>query len=116
MTQKVYECDHPPTAKIPVYFESDREVLEKAVASLATGTPERLRIVRIVNTLEMAQLLVSEALGEEVRGQGYLSVRGRGPGRWRSMNREASSALLAAGRAFERTVCGCGGATLTFSS
>jgi hypothetical protein len=65
-----------PTAKIPVYFETEREMLEKAVASLATGTPERLRIVRIVNTLEMDRLLVLEALGEEVRGQGYLSVAG----------------------------------------
>jgi hypothetical protein len=46
------------------------------VGSLATGTPERLRIVRIANTLEVARLLVSEALGEEVRGKGYLNVAG----------------------------------------
>ena len=62
-----------PAAKIPMYFESDREVLEKAVASLATGTPQTLRIVRIGNTLEMDRLLVSEALREEARERGYLS-------------------------------------------
>jgi hypothetical protein len=60
------------TAKIPIYFESDREVLEKAVASLANGTPQTLRIVRIGNTLEMDRLLVSEALLEEARERGYL--------------------------------------------
>jgi hypothetical protein len=62
-----------PTAKIPIYFESDREVLEKAIASLATGTPQTLRIVRIGNTLEMDRLLVSEALLEDARERGYLS-------------------------------------------
>jgi hypothetical protein len=62
-----------PAAKIPIYFESDREVLEQAVASLATGTPETLRAVRIGNTLEMDRLLVSEALLEEARERGYLS-------------------------------------------
>jgi hypothetical protein len=41
-----------PTAKIPIYFETDREVLEKALAWPSTGMPERLRIVRIRNTLE----------------------------------------------------------------
>lgn len=63
-----------PTAKIPMYFETDRQVLAMAVASLATGTPERLRIVRIVNTLEMDHLLISEALVEEARGRGQFSV------------------------------------------
>jgi hypothetical protein len=29
-----------PTAKIPVYFETDREVLEKALAWPSTGMPE----------------------------------------------------------------------------
>jgi hypothetical protein len=62
-----------PAAKIPMYFESDREVLEKAVASLATETPQTLRIVRIGNTLEMDRLLVSEALLEEALKRGYLS-------------------------------------------
>ena len=61
-----------PSAKIPIYFESDREVLEKAIASLATENPQMLRIVRIANTLEMDQLLVSEALLEEAHERGYL--------------------------------------------
>ena len=29
-----------PTAKIPIYFETDREVLEKALAWPSTGMPE----------------------------------------------------------------------------
>jgi hypothetical protein len=61
-----------PAAKIPMYFESDREVLEKAIASLATEAPQTLRIVRIANTLEMDRLLVSEALLGEAQGEGYL--------------------------------------------
>ncbi|HEX4785558.1 MAG TPA: hypothetical protein VH350_14550, partial [Candidatus Sulfotelmatobacter sp.] len=62
-----------PAAKIPMYYESDREVLENAIASLATETPQTLRIVRIGNTLEMDRLLVSEALLEEARKGGYLN-------------------------------------------
>jgi hypothetical protein len=62
-----------PTAKIPIYFETDREVLEKAIASLATVTPQTLRVVRIANTLELNRLFVSEALLAEGRRRGYLS-------------------------------------------
>ena len=61
-----------PAAKIPIYFESDREVLEMAIASLATETPQTLRIVRIGNTLEMDRLLVSEVLIGEARERGFF--------------------------------------------
>jgi hypothetical protein len=63
----------------------------------------------------MAGLLVSEASSEEVRGQGYLSVAGEA----RKMAFDEAGIFfrsLGRGHAFERTVCGCGGVTLTFSS
>lgn len=52
----------PQTAKIPVYFETDREVLEHAVTSLALPDRKQARIVRIGDTLSLEELEISEAL------------------------------------------------------
>ncbi len=65
-----------PTAKIPIYFDTDREVLEKAVASLASPSVAKLRIVRITNTLNLDRVLVSEAYADEVRTRADLTVVG----------------------------------------
>ena len=65
-----------PTAKIPIYFDTDREVLEKAVASLASVSTTQLRIVRIINTLSLDRMLVSEAFAEEARTRADLTVVG----------------------------------------
>lgn len=49
------------SAKIPLYFDSDRESINAALLSLATSTTETLRVVRILNTLAIDRLLISEA-------------------------------------------------------
>lgn len=58
---------HP--AKIPIYFDTDRETVDAAVATLASTNPETLRVVRIANTLNLERVLVSESclgiLGEQ---------------------------------------------------
>src|SRR5262249_41899264 len=45
----------------PVHFETDREVLDAALAILGTRPPEQSRVLRIRNTLEVEELEVSEA-------------------------------------------------------
>lgn len=63
-------------AKIPIYFESDREVLENAISSLAAASPATLRIVRIADTLNLSRLLVSEAGLKFLDGQAGLTITG----------------------------------------
>ncbi len=53
-------------AKIPIHFDTDREVLEKALLSLALPGQEAARIVRIADTLSLTDIEASEALWTEV--------------------------------------------------
>jgi hypothetical protein len=49
-------------AKIPLYFDTDREALECAIGSLNCEKESDMRIVRIKNTLSLDHILVSERL------------------------------------------------------
>lgn len=53
-------------AHVPPHYESDREVLEAALASCGEGAA---RVARIRDTLSLAQLEVSEALLPELEGR-----------------------------------------------
>lgn len=53
-------------AKIPFYYDTDREALERAVGSLFEQSTKDLRIVRIKNTLELDHMLVSERLTRDI--------------------------------------------------
>jgi hypothetical protein len=48
------------SSKIPIHFDTDREVIEQGLATLASDHPEQLRVVRIANTLNLERFLVSE--------------------------------------------------------
>ena len=65
-----------PTAKIPMYFDTDREALETAFTSLASPSKRELRVARIVNTLNLDRILISEALAKEVSSRPELTVNG----------------------------------------
>jgi Lactate racemase N-terminal domain len=65
-----------PTVKIPIHFETDRETIQQAVASLASTHPERLRIVRISDTLNLERMLVSEPCLGALRGDAEVTVVG----------------------------------------
>jgi hypothetical protein len=56
-------------AAIPMYFDTEEELVNAAVTSLRTIPPNGLRIVIIRNTLYLNECLVSEAVAEEVRGR-----------------------------------------------
>ena len=51
---------HPDGARLPVYFETDREVLEAALAIIGVRSPLQARIQRIRNTLRLEEVEVSE--------------------------------------------------------
>jgi hypothetical protein len=51
---------YPEGANLPVHFETDREVLDAALAIIGTRPPEEARIMRIRNTLMIEELECSE--------------------------------------------------------
>jgi hypothetical protein len=66
--------NHPSGASIPIYFDSDREVLERALQTVGLVEPGKERIVRIKNTLDLAEVLVSEVYLPEAEKREDLEV------------------------------------------
>lgn len=63
-------------ANIPVIMETDREAIEAALGVLRLEDPAKARIARIKNTLELAQIQLSEPLFAEFKGQPDLEQVG----------------------------------------
>ncbi len=61
-----------PTAKIPIHFETDREVLGHALASLALPDPCKARVVRIQDTLTLGTIEVSGAYAGDLKSLATL--------------------------------------------
>lgn len=56
----------PLMAKIPIYFDTDRECVERAIASVALPDPSQALVVRIANTLSLKRVLVSEGYKDKL--------------------------------------------------
>ena len=56
----------PANARIPITFDTDRECVDAALATIGLTPPEQARVMWIKNTLELERLMVSEAYGEEL--------------------------------------------------
>jgi len=70
---------YPDGANIPVHFDTDREVLDAALAIAGTRRPEEARVMRIRNTLCLEEMEVSEScLGEPTRQTEFVPL---GPAR-----------------------------------
>lgn len=54
-----------PTAKIPMYFDTDREAISHAIKSVGAASTHDLRIAWIRNTLSLDHILVSERLAAD---------------------------------------------------
>ncbi len=63
-------------AKLPIIMNSDRDALAIALKTCNRITPETARIVRIKNTLELHQILVSPAMLTTVEANANLSIAG----------------------------------------
>jgi hypothetical protein len=53
-------------AKIPIYFDSDREVIERAIPTLALIKGQPPKFIRIADTLSLENVSVSEAYAAEI--------------------------------------------------
>jgi hypothetical protein len=66
--QTVINCltaGYPEGAFVPVHFESDREVLDAALAIIGTRPAAEARVLRIRNTLLLEEMEISEACLDE---------------------------------------------------
>lgn len=68
---------YPEGAFIPVHFETDREVLDAALAIIGTREPEEARILRIRDTLHLEEVDVSEPCLEDPERQTEFTPIGR---------------------------------------
>jgi hypothetical protein len=64
----------PESARIPMHFETDREVLEAALGTLGWLEPMAARVVQIADTLHLEEMWVSEALQAEAQNRDGLSI------------------------------------------
>ncbi|MDO8542374.1 MAG: hypothetical protein Q7S40_18195 [Opitutaceae bacterium] len=55
----------PQSAKLPIHFDSDREAIERTLGSVSAGSPADTRVVRIADTLSLAEFDISERLWAE---------------------------------------------------
>jgi hypothetical protein len=62
--------------KVPIHFDSDREVIEQAMGTLALLDGEQPRIVRILDTLNLEVLQMSEAYADEIKKREDLESLG----------------------------------------
>ncbi|MEE2657695.1 MAG: lactate racemase domain-containing protein [Candidatus Latescibacterota bacterium] len=64
----------PSGAQIPITFPTDEICISKALETVGFVAPENARVVRIVDTLHVEEVLVSEAYGKEVAARGDLTA------------------------------------------
>lgn len=64
----------PQCAKIPIHFDTDREAIALTLASLALPDPRAARLVRIADTLMLAEMDISESLWSAVSTRANLTL------------------------------------------
>lgn len=66
----------PRKAAIPMYYETDRELLEQALNTIGLVEPHNAKIIRIKNTLHISELYVSEAYLPEIKESKNIEIIG----------------------------------------
>ncbi|MEX0586643.1 MAG: [Fe-S]-binding protein [Pirellulales bacterium] len=67
---------HPTGAMVPIHFPTDRETLEVALSTIGLTPPEEAKLAWIHNTLEVAELELSEACLAEVVERANVEILG----------------------------------------
>lgn len=65
---------HAPAAAIPIWYDTDREVVENALTTIGLATSERAKVIQIPDTLHLAEVLVSEAYLPEIQQRPDLEI------------------------------------------
>ena len=64
----------PSGASIPITFDNDRAALDAAFKTVGLIEPAECKVVRIHDTLDLREILASEAFSPEIENRGELSV------------------------------------------
>jgi hypothetical protein len=64
------------SAKIPIHFDTDREVMAHALGTLALADVRTARVVRIRDTLSLGRIEISETLARECDGRAGITLGG----------------------------------------
>ena len=67
---------YPEGAMVPVYFDTDREVLDAALVIAGTRRPEETRVMHIRNTLCLEEMEISEPCLEDAGRQTDFAILG----------------------------------------
>ncbi len=68
---------YPEGATLPVHFDTDRQVLDAALAIIGTRTPEQGRVIHVRNTLDLEEVEISEPCLAEPNPATRFAVEGR---------------------------------------
>ena len=63
----------PLSVKVPISFYTDREAIEQMLASLPLPDTRNARVVRILDTLSVADMVISESLWNENNANANLT-------------------------------------------
>ena len=66
--------DNPKAGVNPLYTDTDRKVLNVALNTIGYVQPENAKVIRIRNTLNIKEIMVSEAYHAETRSRDDLSI------------------------------------------
>lgn len=64
----------PHSAKVPIHFDTDREAIAQALLSLALPDHRQAKVIRIADTLSLAELEVSEAYADRLNQSENLAA------------------------------------------
>ncbi|MCZ6778119.1 MAG: lactate racemase domain-containing protein [Acidobacteria bacterium] len=64
----------PERGKIPLTLINDREAIEVAIRSVGMISPEKLKVMRIRNTLRLGEVAVSEGYADEISKRKDLTI------------------------------------------
>jgi hypothetical protein len=74
--KNVVTAGFPDRAKLPMVMETDREALDLALRGAGCRDISRARVARIRDTLHLGEVLVSDAVRDELRGKPNIEVAG----------------------------------------
>jgi hypothetical protein len=64
----------PQTAKIPIFFDADHEIIDAALASLCLQDIAKARVLRILDTLSLQYVEASESFSDDLRSRRDLEI------------------------------------------
>jgi hypothetical protein len=66
--------NHPTSGSIPISYDTDSEVLDVALGTIGLIPPEKAKILRIKNTLQVGEIEASEEFLKELDGRNDIEI------------------------------------------